>query len=102
MGPLLNITNSLFCVLKLEENADIDKWKYFGYGIGFDRSWIFSLASGFGKNIIIFGADMSSSEHVDNKKKYIFYFLTVLHKVKVLYNILLVEGPTQGLGKNFV
>ena len=45
---------------------------------------------------------MSSSEHVDNKKKYIFYFLTVLHKVKVLYNILLVEGPTQGLGKNFV
>ena len=27
--------------------------------------------SGFGKNLILFGTDMSSSMHVDNKKKYI-------------------------------
>ena len=34
------------------------------------------------KNVIIFGADMSSSVHVDNNKKYILIFS---------------EGPTQGL-----
>ena len=30
-----------------------------------------SDGSGFGKNLILFGTDMSSSVHVDNKKKYI-------------------------------
>ena len=35
-----------------------------------------------GKNVIIFGADMSSSVHVDNKGKDI---------------LILGEGPTQGL-----
>ena len=30
-----------------------------------------SNGSGFGKNLILFGTDMSSSMHVDNKKKYI-------------------------------
>ena len=45
-------------------------YKYSGYGIGFDGSGSFSLSdgSGFGKNIIILGADMSSSMHIDNKK----------------------------------
>ena len=36
-----------------------------------------------GKNVIIFGADMSSSVHIDNKNKDI---------------LILVEGSTQGLG----
>ena len=33
--------------------------------------WKISISdgSGFGKNVIIFGADTSSSVHVDNKKK---------------------------------
>ena len=35
-----------------------------------------------GKNVIIFGADMSSSVHIDNKTKAI---------------LILGEGPTQGL-----
>ena len=36
------------------------------------RAEVFSLSdgSGFTKNVIIFGADMNSSVHVDNKKKY--------------------------------
>ena len=38
-----------------------------------------------GRNVIIFGADMSSSVHVDNKGKYIW---------------ILGEGPTQGLDDN--
>ena len=55
--------------VKLVKNTDIDKHKYSGYGIGFDRRGIFSVANGLGKNVIIFGVDMSSSVHVDNKKK---------------------------------
>ena len=30
---------------------------------------LFSLGDKIGKNIIIFGVDMSSSPHIDNKKK---------------------------------
>ena len=47
---------------------DIDR--YSGYGIGFDRRGSFSFpGGGFGQNVIIFGADMNSSIHVDNKGK---------------------------------
>ena len=43
------------------------------YCIGFDRRGTFSVPScGFGQTVIIFGVDMSSSVHVDNKKKKIF------------------------------
>ena len=45
------------------------KYLYFGYGIGFNRKWKFSVGNGFRKNCIIFVVDMSSSIHVDNKKK---------------------------------
>ena len=78
----LGLANSLFGTVKLVKNADIDKYKYYGYGIGFDRCGTFSVGSGFSKNVIIFGADMSSSVHVDNKKKYI---------------LILGEGPKLGL-----
>ena len=41
-----------------------------GYEIGFNRKSSFSFPSGvFGQNVIIFGLDMSSSAHADNKKK---------------------------------
>ena len=58
-------------VVRLTKNADFDKYKYSGYGIGFDGSGSSALSdgSGFGKIVIIFGADMSSSGHVDNRKK---------------------------------
>ena len=58
----------MFGAVKLVKSAYIDKYKYSGYGIGFHRPN--SVTSGrFGKNVINFGADMSSSAHVDNKKK---------------------------------
>ena len=60
------LENSLFGAVKFVKNADIDKYKYSGYGIGFDRRGTFSTANGFGKNVIIFGVDMSFSVHVDN------------------------------------
>ena len=66
---LLNLKNSLFDTIKLVKNADNDKYKYSRYGIGLDKDGTFSVGNGFGKNVIIFGVDMSSSVHVDNKKK---------------------------------
>ena len=54
---------------KLVKNTYIDKYKYSGYGIGFDRCGSFSVPiGGFGQNVIIFGVDMSPSIHV--KKRY--------------------------------
>ena len=78
--------NSLFGAVRLTKNADIEKYHYSGYGIGFDRRSSFSFeGGGFGQNVIIFGADMRSSIHIDNEKK----------------NILILSwGITQGLGEH--
>ena len=76
------LENCLFGSVKLTKNADFDKYGYSGYGIGFDREKSFSIADEIGKNVIIFGVDMSSSEKIDNRKKDI---------------LILGKGPTQGL-----
>ena len=34
------LANALFGAVKLTKNTDIDKYKYFGYGIGFDGTLI--------------------------------------------------------------
>ena len=66
-----------------KNDADIDKYKYSGYGIGFDRHGFFSHPSGeTGRNVIILGVDMSSSTKIDNRKKDI---------------LILGKGPIQGL-----
>ena len=64
----LTLENYLFGAVKLTKKADIEKYKYTGYGIGFDSggSFLFPDAS-LGQNVIIFGADMSSSVHANNK-----------------------------------
>ena len=63
------LQNCLFGAVTLTKNADIDQYKYSGYGIGFDRKGELSFGSrGFGRNFIILGADMSSSSHANNKK----------------------------------
>ena len=76
------LENGLFGSVKLTKNADIDKYEYSGYGIGFDRVTSFSIGNETGKNLIIFGVDMSSSTKTDNRKKDI---------------LILGKGPTQGL-----
>ena len=64
------LKNCLFGAVILTKNADIEKYGCSGFGIGFDRRSSFSFAGGgFGQNVLIFGADMSSSAHIDNKKK---------------------------------
>ena len=90
LGPQLRNTNTDFTwsnyflgSIKLTKNDDTDKHKYNVYGIGLDSSLEFLFTNeSYGKNVIIFGSDMSSSVHVDNKRKDI---------------LILGERPTQGL-----
>ena len=64
------LENCLFGAVTLTKSADIDKYKYSGYGIGFDRRSSFSFPSGgYGQNVLIFGVDMSFTTHIDNKKR---------------------------------
>ena len=64
------MTNALFGAVKLTKNAEIDKYIYSGYGIGFDGHGFYSHPSGgTGRNVIIFGIDMSSSIKIDNRVK---------------------------------
>ena len=77
------LKNCLFGANTLTTNADFDKYGYSGYGIRFDRKSSFTFPSGgFGQNVLILGANMSSSSHIDNKNKDILF---------------LRKGPTQGL-----
>ena len=49
------LDNCLFGSVKLTKNADLDKYKYTGYGIGFDSHSEFLFTDGsYGKNVIIF------------------------------------------------
>ena len=54
----------------LTKNDDVNKYKYSGYGIAFDRTSSFSFPGvGNGQNVIISAVDINSSIHVDNKGK---------------------------------
>ena len=64
------LKNCLFGAVTLTKNADINKYGYSGYGIGFDRTGSFSfLGGGYGQNVLIFGIEISFTAHIDNKKK---------------------------------
>ena len=77
------LKSCLFGAVTLTKNTDIEKQGYSGFVIGFDRRSSFSFSGvGFGQNVLIFGVDMRSSSHIDNKKKDI---------------LVLGKGPTQGL-----
>ena len=62
------LVNCLFGTVSLTKHVDIDKYKYSGYRIGLDRGGGFSFGKGFGRNLIIFGVDVSSSTKIGNKK----------------------------------
>ena len=56
--------------IKLTNNANPNKYSYSGNEIGFDSCSLFSVPNfDCGKNITIFGVDMSSSVHGNNKNK---------------------------------
>ena len=83
ISDYLTLKNCLFGAASLAGNADIGKYRFSGYGIGFDRRGSFSFPGiGLRQNVIIFGVDMSSSRKIDNRKKDI---------------LILGKGPTQEL-----
>ena len=64
------LENCLFGAVSLTRHADIDQYKYSGYSIGFVRKGEFLFRSNrFGRNLIIFGVDISSSVHANNRTK---------------------------------
>ena len=74
---------SLFEDVKLTANPDPGRYSYSGYCVSFDVRGTFSLRNnGYGKIVVIFGADMSSSVHLIIKGKDI---------------LILGKGPKQGL-----
>ena len=65
------LENRLFGAVKLTKHVDIDMYKYSGYDIGFNRKWFFSIGDEIGRTVIVFGVDIGSSSHEDNKKRYL-------------------------------
>ena len=71
---------ALFGAIEITKNANTSKYKYKGYGICFDESEEFTHVRKEGnfnhttsaRNVIIFGADMSFSKHVNNKANNIY------------------------------
>ena len=64
------LKDCLFGGVKLAKNTDPDEYIYGGYGIRFDWHSLSSLPNfDWGENVIIFGVDICSPVHVDNKKK---------------------------------
>ena len=69
-------------VVKLVMTSDI----YSGYGITFGSAGSWSFEDTFARNVIIFGADNSSSPHSDKRKNNF---------------LVLGQGPTYGINENF-
>ena len=74
------LKNCLFGAVTLTKNADIDKYGYSGYEIGFDRRGSFSFpGGGYGQNILLFGV--------------VNLLILIIKKDLLVLGI----GPTQGL-----
>ena len=64
------LENCLFDQIKMTKNDDTDKYKHQGHGIGFDSTGTFTYPDGVtGKNVIVFGVDMTSSKYANIKTK---------------------------------
>ena len=62
------LENCLFGAVSLTKNADIDRYKYSGYGIGFYRHGSLSFPGiGLGRNVIIFGVPPSTDPRTTNQ-----------------------------------
>ena len=78
----------LFGAVYLTKIADLEKYGYGGYRIGFDACSLFLWTDGsWGNSVVIFGSDMNPFVNVDDKKKDISVF---------------VEDSTQGLDNNTI
>ena len=67
-SPDFTVQNGLFGAVKIAKDINTSHYKYSGYGICFDGKSDFSIGNiTNGKNVIIFGTDMSFSSHSTNK-----------------------------------
>ena len=83
MNAEFTLKDCLLGNVKITKMADPDKYSYSGYRIVFDSHSLCSIPNfDWGKNVLIFGVDTSSSVHTDNRNKDI---------------LILGKGPTQGL-----
>ena len=83
LNTAFTLGSCLFGSVRVTKNADLDKYKYSSCSIGFhSRSQFLVTKGSYGRTVIIFVADMSSSVHIDDKRKDI---------------LILGELPTQGL-----
>ena len=64
------LENCLSGAVKLTKHFDLDLYKYSGYGIGFNKKGSYSIGGKVGRNVIIFGVDMSSSPHIHKERRY--------------------------------
>ena len=65
-----SVNISSYPTVKLTKHVDVDQYKYcIGYGIGFDRKGSYSNGNEVGRNVILFGVDISSSPHLTIRKK---------------------------------
>ena len=63
----LTLENCLFGAIRSTTNADVDKYKYSGYGTAFDSKGSSTHPDrGYDRNVIIFGDDLSNSKHANN------------------------------------
>ena len=53
------LENCLFGAVKLIKHIDVDVYKYWGYGIEFDKKRSYLIGNEIGRNVIIFRVDMS-------------------------------------------
>ena len=71
LGSDFTLQNSFFRTTKLTKNAYLDKYSYFGYGIGYAIGWcmfsFWSSGGGFCKTVVIFIVLNSSSVYGDNR-----------------------------------
>ena len=68
LNTYFTLDNCLFGTVKLAKNTNPDKYKYSSFVIGFDSCSKFLWSDrNYGKNVIIFETDNSSSAHIDVK-----------------------------------
>ena len=82
----LRFKNCLFRPTSVVKTSDKENYIYSGYGITFGSAGSWSFEDNFARNVIIFGADNSSSPHSDNRKNNF---------------SILGQGPTYGINENF-
>ena len=119
LGPItlrdttFTIQNALFGAMQITKNADTSKYNYKGYGICFDGSEEFTHVrkrgnfndTTTGRNVIIFGVDMSFSKHANNKANNIYVmgkdYIQKINELKYTQKECIIE-TLQTLIKKFV